>query len=497
MSEHASPGRTTRGRRLASALIALLLAFLCFLVGEKTLELFFGYDPDTVARDAEARSNAALPSSEIVLVTITDADYDTLFGGRSPLRVEVLDRVIRVIANGKPRVIGVDLETADTSFRRLRSLADEFARTRAPRIVWAQDVAGCPAAASDGEGADESSPHECAEGAMKLLDILGMSDAALQARNDTAGNAIESGLAVTQLDEHGTVRRYQKSLTIGGRRRLSFTTAIGQASGTPTGDDSDLEPRYIRFHRGPSTEWRLSVKQLLNLAGRPGVLDRIVGGKIVLLGGTYRAARDEHHTPIGMMAGLDVHAQTIDTERDPRGNLSPSWLRLATLRFVFGLALALPFLFLSLRGGLLSALPLGAACCMLGSRVVTDQWFAGVGYFLPFLALVVIFSLYERASHLQHALTEEFAHRIGRPVPNEHESPAPVVDYLSSATSAAAGFVVALVRSRLAAKQRTMRPRPKALAPQTTEAGAGGPPADAPTPAAIPPNEDAKPVTSP
>ena len=477
MSDHASPVRSTRPRRLVSVLIALLLAFVCFLAGEWTLERFFNYNPDTVARDAEARSNPDVPSSKIVLVTITDSDYARLFGGRSPLRADSLERVIHVIADAKPRVIGVDLETADTSFARLASLA---ARTDGPRIVWAQDVGACPAIGTADEGDGRSSQKDACGDTVMALGVLGRSAGDLQGPTPATKDAIETGLAVTQLDEYGTVRHYQKSLMTPGGSRFSFATAIRRAYGTPASDDNDQTPRYVRFHKGPSTQWRLSVQQLLNLAGKKDALDSVIQGKIVLLGGTYRAARDEHHTPIGMMAGVDVHAQTIDTELDPRGNTVPSWLRLTTLRFVFGIVLAVPFFFLPLRRGLLLTLPIGIACCLVGSWMATDQWVAGVGYFLPFLLLVVIFALYERASHIQHEFYLEFRRRIGGREPDHDDSAAPIVDRLSSAVAAAEAFVVGRARSRIAALRRPMRPASKAPPDQ---------------PPSSTPNEGANPVT--
>lgn len=498
MSSHASPVHSALQRRLIASLIALLLAFLCFLAGEWTLEFFFGYNPDSIARDAEARSNPAIPSSDIVLVTITDSDYATFFGGRSPLRADTLDRIIRVIAAARPRVVGIDLDTSDPSFGQLAPLAESFAQSREPRVVWAQDMAGCPAV-GDEQGANATSESKaCRDHGMTPLGVLGISDDSLQKRNRAEkGNIIETGLAVTQLDEYGTVRRYQRSLEIGAGERLSFAAAIRRALGTAADDDNDQKPRYVRFHPGLSTEWRLSIQQLLNhFAKQPTALATILTGKIVLLGGTFRAARDDHHTPVGMMAGVDIHAQTIDTELNARVKPAPGWLRLSFLRFLFGIALALPFIFLPLRAGLLCALPISVACCLLGSWMTTGQGLAGVGYFLPFLALVVIFSLYERASHIQHEFYLEFKRRIGNHEPDEENAAGPVVDYVASAVAAAEAAVVSRAQSGLATITRSVRPRPEPQSDAVSgDAAAGAVKVESAIPARRSPNEPAKPGT--
>src|SRR5262249_1914480 len=41
--------------------------------------------------------------------------------------------------------------------------------------------------------------------------------------------------------------------------------------------------------------------------------------KIVVLGGTYRAARDVHATPVGQRAGMNLLASAIETELTNRG----------------------------------------------------------------------------------------------------------------------------------------------------------------------------------
>jgi CHASE2 domain-containing sensor protein len=47
---------------------------------------------------------------------------------------------------------------------------------------------------------------------------------------------------------------------------------------------------------------------------RNGFLEQIVGGKIVLLGGTFDDSGDFHETPDGRMPGVLIHARAIDAE---------------------------------------------------------------------------------------------------------------------------------------------------------------------------------------
>src|SRR5262249_51017321 len=47
-----------------------------------------------------------------------------------------------------------------------------------------------------------------------------------------------------------------------------------------------------------------------------------LGGRVVLLGGSYQAGRDRYPTPVGMLTGVEILAHSIETELAPITELS-------------------------------------------------------------------------------------------------------------------------------------------------------------------------------
>ncbi len=115
-SEEERPGdgvAASPRKRVRRGVLAIVGAVLFFLLAGR-LEEFYGLE--AAARDWQASLRGSALDSSVVLVMINDNDYRRYFGGQSPLEVHALDRLLRAIAAGKPRVIGVDLETSHPGF---------------------------------------------------------------------------------------------------------------------------------------------------------------------------------------------------------------------------------------------------------------------------------------------------------------------------------------------------------------------------------------------
>src|SRR5689334_9982171 len=87
---------------------------------------------ETYALDTQVRLQGAERDSDVAVVLIDDEDYANLFDGKSPLNHSSLEKIINAIAAGKPRVIGIDVDTSAPQFRDLKLPAG------GPIIVWAQ-----------------------------------------------------------------------------------------------------------------------------------------------------------------------------------------------------------------------------------------------------------------------------------------------------------------------------------------------------------------------
>lgn len=426
--ERADPPAPPR-QRIVRGFLALLGVVALFIVG---LHFNALNDMEAAARDFDARTGAAAPSDSIVLVTITEADYDSLFGGRSPLDVDSLGRLVRAIARANPLVIGLDLDTSHPGFRRLRPLADSLAAAGV-QVVWARDAASCSSGTAEDEGdmgVRAPAAGACRDRMIHPLPVLG----------DTASDPrLTSALGVMSLDPDGTVRHYSRLVPLGGGDAApSFVWALRSAfDSMPRRARADTLPRFIAFHPGTPAAWHLTAREALALAESGESARSILGGRAVVLGGTYRAARDDHDTPLGERPGVDVQARALETELRGGGNRPPSLLALATLQCVAG----------SLVIILLAGLPPGRAMIalvlavptlsVLGSLLLTHSLWAGVWYLLPLLTLVVIEQLYEKAAFYRELLVTELYHEA-RGLPHAVESVAPMLECVAGRLARAA-----------------------------------------------------------
>jgi hypothetical protein len=236
-------------------------------------------------------------ATDVVLLGINDEDYEDkqLFSGTSPLRCETVQKIIEAIATGRPRVIGVDLDTSSPQFACLQ-IPDDW-----PPIVWAEDGIW----------------DEKAKGFVEVRCLAG---------NGPARNRDEYGLARTPLDRSdGIARRYRRELPLkNGGHIPSLPWAVLQAAAgagcqkcQSAIDHAPHEPErgLVLNFAGRRFADPLSVRYLLQIADTPGWRENgPLKDKIVLLGGYYWQARDSLVTPIGSVPSLNIVSQAIETE---------------------------------------------------------------------------------------------------------------------------------------------------------------------------------------
>ncbi len=283
-----------------------------------------------------------------------------------------------------------------------------------PPIIWAQEALRCDEAAGvegsaagvDSVGATkpEAPPGSCGADELVPQPVLGGREAAVRA-----------GLVANVLDRKGTIRLYSRFLRTTNGTRPSFAYLVGVAGapdarlGPVTSSDSTAL-RFISFHRDAA--WKVNVEQILTMAAESGTgytgARGVLHDRIVLLGGSYRAGRDEHHTPVGMLAGVTIQAQAVETVLDGGGDPSPSLVRIAVLQFLAGATVVVLFLRFSPAGAMLLTLFAFPAVAVLGSLVLTSSAVAGLPYFAPLLIFMIIQQLYDQASLYRDTLIEEF-----------------------------------------------------------------------------------------
>ena len=309
-----------------------------------------------IAADIEATFAPAVPPPlRTVLVSIGADDYQRLFRGTSPLDPHPLQKLVARIMAGGPAVLGVDIDTSAPAFATLPRDIDPAALGR---IVWGRDIA-------------PTSEVDALPAPRPFLGGAGLPE------------AIRSGLAVSVIDgSAGTVRWWRRSVptTQGHLPSLAaeLTRNEGPAS-TSGGDPSAL--RSVRF----ATTERLELPASVVLADGFEWRD-LIRGRVVLLGGRYDRA-DVHPTALGLMSGLEILANTVETERTGRAYQRPHVAAIVLIGLI-DLALAIVF-FERLRIAYAAPAAMGCGLALAAALAATGAFEAWPYAVLAALAVVL------------------------------------------------------------------------------------------------------------
>lgn len=381
---------------------ALLLLGISMLLFGVTFHRDLLEEYDGVARDFAARMSTVPASDSIMLVLITDDDYRSLFRSRSPLDVDTLRRLLSSVAALQPRVIGVDLDTSDSSFLSLRQFSDSLHRAGVP-VIWAQDAISCVPEEDHADRPAANLPKDsaCSPPGLHPSKVLGA---------DVLPNDSSSGLAVAELDHYGTIRQYHPLLEVAdGTRRPSFAWVLSRAYASHDGvlARDSISPRFIDFHPDSSSR-QFSARGALTVARSPDRAKAFFGGRAVIIGSLYRSARDEHRTPLGIRPGLYIQAQTLETQLRGGGAATPSRVTLAGLQLIIGAVIVFMLLHLPLRRAAFSLFFAIPVLTLLGSWILTRSPWAGIIYFFPLLIVLLMHQLYEEAYYYRKRFVDEY-----------------------------------------------------------------------------------------
>lgn len=297
--------------------VMLTISVLVFAI-EKThvVEPF-----NTLALDLMFATTAHVDARHVVIVTINDDDYREMFQARSPLDPEALGRLVAAILQGSPAAVGVDVLT-ETPAPSLLRLDDQ-------RIVWLQD------AWSEAPDGSEGEPWV-------LGPVLGV---------EAHDSRMPTALGQFPLDASGMVRRYYRSrelhLAAGPVTRPSLAWALVQTYCTVSVRDGcdrvataeSVEPMRFNFAGDRYSFRKISAGALEQMAEQIPALSREFKDKIVLIGGTFRAGRDEYRTPVGRVSGLDLTAFAIESELAGGGIEDVGLITMLLLDLASGIAL--------------------------------------------------------------------------------------------------------------------------------------------------------------
>lgn len=380
----------TAPRERISRFVGAGLVILGVTAATAALEHLGAFDQfETAGLDSFNILQSTRNPREVVMTGITDADYHgDLFNATSPLACASIRRILAAIAEGRPRVIGVDLDTSSGDFTCLADLPEAW-----PPIVWAQDAIW----------------HD-EEHAFELLPVLG-GRTTLRAHD-------RSGVVQFPLDADGVIRRYVRSVPVrGGHEAQSFPWVVVETAGAggahaeasehSSGAHGELRLNFAgeRFGFAP-----LSVGSVLSIAEQQDATgwraNGPLAGRIALLGGYYRAARDVYGTSVGPMNGVQILAQAIESEMH-HGGIRPinHWLAIG-LEILSGVLLVAVHHRLHARPGraLIVSLVLMPILVLASSLIAFSTlalWFS----FVPVVISVLIHQLWEHAREYQKLKT--------------------------------------------------------------------------------------------
>ena len=314
--------------------------------------------------DAAISVQRSVPARSVRLVTIDDEDYARLFHARSPLDTHVLSQVLAAVAKGQPRAIVVDLDTEDSSFAELQT----------PLVPTVWNVSG----------------EEMPDGRFKVA-------APLSGRPLPAGSV--AALAMAPRDDRGIVRGYQHTYPLedgGTIDSPGFAAARMIAGGAPAelshhaGEVHFLDYRY-RFVP-------VKVGDLLEDAQTDG-WERMAlfRGQVVVIGGTYRVARDQYATPKGQMNGCEIVAQAAAAEIDGTFISPVSRWMTGLLMIAGGLLILGVYHWLTFRLAFLISL-LMVPVLSIASNWILFHRFAAWGAMVPLVIAVIVAELYSKAT---------------------------------------------------------------------------------------------------
>jgi CHASE2 domain-containing sensor protein len=360
---HGAGQRVSIPRIVFGILVTLCIIFLFNRLGPL-------HKLQTFVLDVKMRLSDPPEHSRVAVVKIEDKDYQNIFGGRSPLDPAALRRVIDAIALGRPKVIGVDIDTSSPQFKTFQPGRNW------PPVIWER----------------EAKIPESVEHPVEMLDVLGGKDTALNA---------DSGLPLFTPDhEDRVVRRYRREMHTTEGPFPTFVWALVQrfSPGRMSEPGRTDDDRFIAYagDRSGSHRFNLTALQAIKLAEQGSLPDaNPFRDKIVLLGGAY-LDEDVHQTPLGAMRGVDVIAQAVETELRGGGDEVPNKATLLLLEVFEGALVVLLFQFFHrYRFGLalvLNLLVLFAIALVCGTLAFGSP--LRFIYFLPLLLCVLVYEFF-------------------------------------------------------------------------------------------------------
>jgi CHASE2 domain-containing sensor protein len=424
------------GRHYRRAL-GWIVALTCLIYALGTSGMLKGFD--AAALDTFLRVPSREASNNVTIVEIGDKDYREMFLNRSPLCRDRLLQLVARVRSYKPAVIGVDVDTSDpvdpSDARQWcggdeKSAFAQLAEGRMSPVIWAEVPSNAEAPFEVTQVLSEKDKDSEAVG--KLKDLLPP-----RSRKNVARPEDFVGIPRFPIDSDGLVRRYESGFDVAGASELgdpdapssSHLPSLARAlvddsdfcSNPPPREDSNArvkcpiaeateEAVFFNFYgdryRFPlidAGQFRESYEELKTKnSERAETRKTLLQDKIVLIGGTYKAAREMYPTPLGQMAGVELNALAVQSDLSGGGIRKEQEWESILADIAFGSLVVVVFFVWAKRPRRASAIALFGLSA--GAILLSVVLFNTSSYFFNFIPIVLGMVLHQ---------TIELAHQAG------------------------------------------------------------------------------------
>lgn len=310
-----------KNRKLRQETLASLPAVLVVTLGTLAAhELGWLHTFEAGSRDFMHVLSRTETAADVKIIGIDDQDHQRVFGGHYPLAAIPLCRLVAAVGAGRPAVIGVDIDTSLWTRPEVDSCLATLSGQLSPttQVIWAST----------------SRINMYREDTDKLHVIPALGGAKPPTDRGT-------GVSVLPVDRDGLIRRHERYVPTDDGMLPSFATAVVDAyrhrkEPLPSGDIT------LNFSGKVYDLIPLKASMVFELAKGEGWSEAgPLTNKVALIGAYYQYARDVHATPVGLLPGIEITAQVVQTEISGRGTRYASEFKMVVLEILMGFGLVL------------------------------------------------------------------------------------------------------------------------------------------------------------
>lgn len=257
---------------------------------------FLGRAISSFTLDSLIRNTPLNPENKVVLIDITEEDYDNIFHRKRPLDPALILEMVRGAVDGGAKLVAIDISSEDWPANTNLNLQPNAA------VVWAEDF---------------YTPPNQHNQELILSPLLGEP---LTSTRECYG--------VPALgEEAGVIRWFYPGLTIGNSVVPGFAEQIVYRSQHDSclTEPPDEQRRIIAFSAKIPTETASTLLAEARLKNWKG--SHAYDGRILILGGSFHSGADVRETPVGSRSGLDINGQAVASllEGTAHRELSERW----------------------------------------------------------------------------------------------------------------------------------------------------------------------------